>query len=77
MLNLKRVFRNYEETGSLGAMVNLFGFVGPQVFLTKSGEVGLILELQGVDYECLGQMALDALTKRLKKSSKRLKKALK
>jgi type IV secretion system protein VirB4 len=65
MLNLKRVFKNYEETGSLGAMVNLFGFVGPQVFLTKSGEVGMILELQGVDYECLDQMALDALTKRL------------
>jgi type IV secretion system protein VirB4 len=65
MLNLKRVFKNYEESGSLGAMVNLFGFVGPQVFLTKSGEVGMILELQGVDYECLDQMALDALTKRL------------
>jgi type IV secretion/conjugal transfer VirB4 family ATPase len=65
MLNLKRVFRNYEETGSLSAMVNLFGFVGPEVFLTKSGEVGMILELQGVDYECLDQMALDALTKRL------------
>jgi type IV secretion/conjugal transfer VirB4 family ATPase len=65
MLNLKRVFRNYEETGSLSAMVNLFGFVGPQVILTKSGEVGMLLELQGVDYECLDQMALDALTKRL------------
>ncbi len=65
MLNLKRVFKNYEETGSLNAMVNLFGFIGPQVFLTKSGEVGIILELQGVDYECLDQPALDALTKRL------------
>ena len=65
MLNLKRVFKNYEETGSLNAMVNLFGFIGPQVFLTKSGEVGIVLELQGVDYECLDQAALDALTKRL------------
>lgn len=65
MLNLKRVFKNYEETGSLNAMVNLFGFIGPQVFLTKSGEVGIVLEVQGVDYECLDQAALDALTKRL------------
>jgi type IV secretion/conjugal transfer VirB4 family ATPase len=65
MLNLKRVFKNYEETGSLNAMVNLFGFIGPEVFLTKSGEVGIILEVQGVDYECLDQPALDALTKRL------------
>jgi type IV secretion/conjugal transfer VirB4 family ATPase len=65
MLNLKHVFKNYEETGSLNAMVNLFGFIGPEVFLTKSGEVGIILEVQGVDYECLDQPALDALTKRL------------
>ena len=65
MLNLKRVLKNYEETGSLNAMVNLFGFIGPQVFLTKSGEVGIVLEMQGVDYECLDQTALDALTKRL------------
>jgi len=65
VLNLKRVFKNYEQTGSLGAMVNLFGFVGQHVFLTKSGEVGMILEVQGVDYECLEQRAVDALTKRL------------
>jgi type II/IV secretion system protein len=65
MLNLRRVFKNYEETGSLNAMVNLFGFIGPQVFLTKSGDAGLVLELHGVDYECLDTPTLDALTKRL------------
>jgi type IV secretion/conjugal transfer VirB4 family ATPase len=65
MLNLKRVFKNYEETGSLNAMVNLFGFVGPEVFLTKSGDAGLVLELHGVDYECLDTPMLDGLTKRL------------
>jgi len=51
VLNLRRVFQNYDEAGSLNAMVNLFGFLGPDVFLTKSGEVGIVLELQGVDYE--------------------------
>jgi type IV secretion system protein TrbE len=65
MLNLKRIFKNYEEAGSLNAMVNLFGFIGPQVFLTKSGEVGVVLEIQGVDYECLDAPAIDGLTKRL------------
>jgi type IV secretion/conjugal transfer VirB4 family ATPase len=65
MLNLKRVFKNYEEAGSLNAMVNLFGFIGPEVFLTKSGDAGLVLELQGVDYECLDKPTLDGLTKRL------------
>src|SRR5207302_7423710 len=65
MMNLKRVFKSYEETGSLNAMVNLFGFIGPDVFLTKSGDAGIVLELEGVDYECLDTSAIDAFTKRL------------
>jgi type IV secretion system protein TrbE len=65
MLKLQRIFKNYQEVGSLNAMVNLFGFVGPHVFLTKSGEVGLILEVHGVDYECLETVTIDTLTKRL------------
>jgi type IV secretion system protein VirB4 len=64
VLNLKRVFRNFEETGSLNAMINLFGFVGPEMFLTKTGDAGIVFELKGVDYECLDQMAIDTLTKR-------------
>ena len=65
MLNLKRIFRNFDEAGSLNAMVNLLGFVGPEVFLTKTGDAGIVLELKGVDYECLDQASIDALTKRL------------
>jgi type IV secretion/conjugal transfer VirB4 family ATPase len=65
MLSLSRVFKNYEEAGSLNAMVNLFGFVSPQVFLTKSSEVGVVLEIAGVDYECLETATLDGLTKKL------------
>jgi hypothetical protein len=65
MLNLKRILKNYEEVGSLNAMVNLFGFLGPHVFLTKSGEIGVVLEMGGVDYECLEASAVDTLTKRL------------
>ena len=65
MLNLKRILKNYQEMGSLNAMINLFGFVGPHVFLTKSGEVGVVLEMEGVDYECLEVSAVDVLTKRL------------
>jgi type IV secretion system protein TrbE len=65
MLSLKQVFKNYEETGSLNAMVNLFGFIGPQVLLTKSGDAGIVLAFDGVDYECLDAATVDALTKRL------------
>ena len=65
MLNLKKVLKPYTETGSLNEQVNLYGFIDPQAFLTKSGDVGVILEVHGVDYECLDGNSLDTTTKRL------------
>src|SRR6266446_17577 len=65
MLRLSRIFKNYNETGSLNEQINLYGFIGPNVFLTKSGEVGVILEVRGIDYECLDGASIDAFTKRL------------
>src|SRR6202044_415377 len=70
MLRLSRILKNYGETGSLSEQVNLYGFIGPEVFLTKSGEVGLILEVRGVDYECLDAGSVDHLTKRLESALK-------
>ena len=70
MFRLSRIFKNYTETGSLSAQINLYGFIGPHTFLTKTGEVGLILEVRGVDYECLDDTAIDGLTKRLESALK-------
>jgi type IV secretion/conjugal transfer VirB4 family ATPase len=70
MLRLNRIFKNYNEAGSLSGQINLYGFIGPQVFLTKSGEVGVILEARGVDYECLDGAAIDGFTKRLESALK-------
>ena len=49
MLRLSRMFKNYNETDSLSGQINLYGFIGPHVFRTKIGEVGVILEVRGVD----------------------------
>src|SRR5260370_32627258 len=65
MLRLSRIFKNYNETGSLNERINLYGFIGPHAFLTKSGEVGVILEVRGVDYDCLDAASIDGFTKRL------------
>src|SRR5229473_1757096 len=70
MLRLSRIFKNYNETGSLNEQINLYGFIGPHVFLTKSGEVGVILEVRGVDYECLDAASIDGFTKRLESALK-------
>src|SRR5271157_5280777 len=70
MLRLSRIFKNYNETGSLCEKINLHSFIGPNVFSTKSGEVGVILEVRGVDYECLDAAAIDGFTKRLESALK-------
>src|SRR5260221_11667955 len=70
MLRLSRIFKNYNETGSLNEQINLYGFIGPHVFLTKSGEVGVILEVRGIDYECLDAASIDGFTKRLESALK-------
>src|SRR5713226_6360937 len=70
MLRLKRIFKNYEETGSLNEQVNLYGFIDPHVFLTKTGDLGVILEVRGVDYECLDGDSTDGLTKRFESALK-------
>ena len=70
MLRLSRIFKNYNETDSLSEQINLYGFIGPHIFLTKSGEVGVILEVRGVDYECLDGASIDGFTKRLESALK-------
>ena len=32
MLRLSRIFKNYDETGSLNDQMNLYGFIGPRSF---------------------------------------------
>src|SRR5579883_901896 len=53
MFKLDRIDKAWREAGSFNEQVNLFGFIGDQVFLTKSGDAGVVLEVRGVDYECL------------------------
>src|SRR5438128_12634161 len=70
MLRLQRIFKNYDETGSFNEQINLYGFVDSHVFLTKMGDLGVVLEVRGVDYECLDGNTLDGLTKRLESALK-------
>src|SRR6267143_4283782 len=70
MLKLERIFKNYRETGSFNEQINLYGFVDSHLFLTKTGDLGAVLEVRGVDYECLDATTIDNLTKRLESALK-------
>ncbi len=70
MFRLAHALKHYREAGSLNEQINLFGFIDDHTFLTKSGDVGVALAVQGVDYECLDANGIDNFTKRLESAFK-------
>lgn len=61
MFRLATALKSYREAGALNDQINLFGFVDDNTFLTKSGDVGVVLAVKGVDYECLAASEIDKL----------------
>ncbi|MGH9162291.1 MAG: VirB4 family type IV secretion system protein, partial [Vicinamibacteraceae bacterium] len=53
MIALRRFFRDYAEAGAFNTLVNLYGYLDEHLFMTKSGAIGAVFALRGVDYECL------------------------
>jgi type IV secretion system protein VirB4 len=70
MLNLRKLVKNYKETGSLAEQCSVFSFISDCCFVTKAGAVGAVIEMEGIDYECLDQRDLDIATKRLEAAFK-------
>jgi type IV secretion system protein VirB4 len=65
MFKVETIAKDWKEAGSLQAQINLFGFWDEWAFLTKSGDLGAVLHIGGMDYESLDRAALDYATKRL------------
>ena len=70
MLRLANVLKPYSEAGSLNEQINLFGFIDEHTFLTKSGDLGVVLAVKGVDYECLDANGIDNCSRRLESAFK-------
>lgn len=70
MLRLDRVIKSWKESGALNSQINLYGFWNDCTFITKSGDLGSILRVQGVDYESLDQAAQEYAVKRLEAALK-------
>ena len=65
MYKLAAITKDHREAAALCSQINLFGFVDGEAFLTKSGDVGVVIALGGVDYECLDNNAVENVTRRL------------
>jgi type IV secretory pathway VirB4 component len=65
MFRTEQITKEYKQACALHAHLNLFGFWDDEAFITKSGDVGLVLKLAGVDYESLDHAGRDHVAKRL------------
>jgi type IV secretion/conjugal transfer VirB4 family ATPase len=65
MFELNQITKEWKEAGSMAAHVNLYGLWDEHSFLTKSGDLGMVLRTRGIDYESLDQAGRDYVVKRL------------
>jgi type IV secretion system protein VirB4 len=70
MLNLARVIQPWKQADALSAHINLYGFWNETTFLTKSGDLGMVLSVAGVDYESLDNDEQQYAVKRLESALK-------
>src|SRR5450631_2893101 len=70
MLRLDKVIKPWEESAALNDHINLYGFWNNTTFLTKSGDVGMVLGVPGVDYESLDRAAQEYGVKRIEAALK-------
>jgi type IV secretion system protein TrbE len=70
MLRLDKVVKPWKEAASLNDHIILYGFWNETVFLTKSGDVGMIFRVSGVDYESLDHGEQEYAVKRLEAALK-------
>ena len=65
MHRIDTITKDWKEAGSFPAQINLYGFWDEYCFLTKSGDLGAVLKIGGVDYESLDHAGRDYTVKRL------------
>ena len=70
MLRLDRVIKPWKESASLNDHIKLYGFWNETTFLTKSGDLGMVLHVPGVDYESLDHADQEYAVKRLESALK-------
>jgi type IV secretion system protein VirB4 len=70
MIRLDKVIKPWKEAAALCDHINLYGFWNETAFLTKSGDLGMVLSVAGVDYESLDHAEQEYAVKRLEAALK-------
>jgi hypothetical protein len=74
MVNLRKFLKSYRDAGAFHALFAPHRFINDSLFLTKSNQLGVVLDVDGIDPECLkGVLANEAsATKRAEIATSRV-----
>src|SRR6266540_1292607 len=61
---VSQIWREHRESGGLNELIGICSFLDAHTFLTKSGDLGVVLRVRGIDYECLDPQEVDGLARR-------------
>jgi len=70
VITQKQIIKDFRDSGALHSHVAPFAFVAEDRFLTKSGDLGMVLKVRGIDYECRDKEELDFITRRFESALK-------
>jgi len=63
MTGLGEIRERWREAGPVNRLIALQGFADKRTFLTKGGEVGVLIRVRGVDAECLDHGQIDRVAR--------------
>ncbi len=64
MVRLKKFIKAYKQAGAFNSLLAPHRFIDEHVFLTKANQIGVVLSVRGIDYECLTESTLESHTTR-------------
>jgi len=65
MFKVEHITKDWKEAGAFQAHINLYGLWDEHSFLTKTGDLGCVLKIGGIDYESLDYAGRDYAAKSL------------
>lgn len=70
MVNLRQLLKDWESTPPFSEYIPVEKFIDGHAFRTKTGQVGVMLSVKGIDYESIVRQQLDSLIARLERTLK-------
>ena len=68
MVNIRQLLKGWESAPPFCEYIDIEKFIDADSFRTKSGQVGCVLSVRGVDYESVTRQHLDSITSRLERT---------